>query len=216
MSWSGPAGRCCRCRGRCWCFRAVRKSLKPWRQAMILPQGRRRLLPMAAKARLCRARGAQGRGPRRQGRPDRNEGAACPARSTATTGVYGAVAACARRRRETARLQLARGARMSCSRGPASTGSRICAASPSPASSPGTPPDMVARAALVQAKVPPGRGEDRRRRRRPRSLHCAAGRRGRRARWCPTSTCRCRRSRACACWSRRARCCPVPALLHRW
>ena len=35
-------------------------------------------------------------------------------------------------------------------------------------------------------------------------------------RWCPTSTCRCRRSRACACWSRRARCCPSSCASVRW
>ena len=48
------------------------------------------------------------------------------------------------------------------------------------ASSPGTPPDMVARAALVAAKLPPRPGEARSGRRRPRSFHRAARRGGRR------------------------------------
>ena len=60
------------------------------------------------------------------------------------------------------------------------------------ASSPGTPPDMVARAALVQAKVPPAEVK----------IAAVGGDRDRftallgawsTPRWCPTNTCRCRR-----------------------
>ena len=84
------------------------------------------------------------------------------------------------------------------------------------ASSPGTPPDMVARAALVQAKVPPAEvkiaavGGDRDR---FTALHRRRGRRRGGVQRIPAAAVG---RRACACWWRRARCCRSSCASARW
>ena len=140
-------------------------------------QGRCRLLSHGGETRLCRARGAQGRRARRQGRPDRNEGAAVRRGRQLRRRLRRHRRVRARRRRETARLQLARRA--------------LCHARP-PRHRPDRGPARQVRCRLVAGHAArhggaggagvgqgsPGRGQDRRRRRRSGSLHRAAGRRG--------------------------------------
>jgi hypothetical protein len=55
---------------------AQAQSLKPWRQAMIMPKADAGFFLMAAKRGFAEREGLKDRRARRQGRPDRNEGAA--------------------------------------------------------------------------------------------------------------------------------------------
>jgi NitT/TauT family transport system substrate-binding protein len=195
-------------------FPAQAQSLKPWRQAMILPKADAGFFLMAAKRGFAEREGLKVEVLDVKDDPIGMK-ALLSDEVDSYEGVYGAIAASARG----ADVKLlgcnwhaapyVMLARPGIDRIEDLRGKSIAA------SSPGTPPDMVARAALVRAKVPPAEvkiaavGGDRDRFTALRAAWSTP-------RWCPTSTCRCRRSRACACWSRRARCCPSSCASVRW
>ena len=156
------------------------QNLKVWRQAMIAPEGRCRLLPDGGEARLLPSRKVS----RSRSSTSRTIRSACGrcsrARSTASIRRPPAAGGGrARRRCEIRRLPLARPFPMWSWRAPASARWRSSRASPIAASAPGTPPDIVARASLAAFKVPDHGRQVRGRRRRPRPLQCAARRRRR-------------------------------------
>ena len=155
-------------------------------------QGRCRLLPDGGQARLSGARGPQGRAARGEGRPDRHEGAAVrrgrelrrrsPARSPQTCAApTSSCSAAPGTPRPTCMLARPGIAKMEDLRGKSIA-----------ASSPGTPPEMVARAALMRCQDPAFGGQACGGRAAIATASARSWPASSTPRWSPTNICRCR------------------------
>ena len=159
---------------------APAQSLKPWRQALIIPKADAGFFLMAAKRGFLEKRGAQARAARGEGRPDRHEGAALRRGRQLRRRRRRDRRQRARRRRQAARLPLARRALRHAGARRHRPRWRTSRASRSPRRRRARRPRWWRARALDARQHPALRDQARAGRRRSRPLQRAARRRGRR------------------------------------